>query len=216
MVIKNAHNLPLILVILACPLLAVADTGIGSKARLGAEKLQTIQSISQNILTAKRKDTPNPELEQLRLRIEELRQVVEKFHSGVIDSEVTLAEPNNITMFDGNKDGKLVVRQEKRDIVKKEKQSNEVEAALGKMRTQRAKFEAAATSRPEHKQGHERKLANKLKELENELESALQAPQAEQTEKLTALSKRLKINSGREERKPDDTPTLTTIVRHRQ
>lgn len=182
------------------------------KNRLKPGTVQEIQVIGQNILTAKHGEPPNPEFTLLRQRVEELQQAVEDLSVSSTSLEVTMGESSDISMTDGGKESKASDKYSERDRAKREN----VKGVLGRVRAQRLKYESANDTRGSIKGEIEHRSVSKLKELEDDLDNVLKAPQDVQSAKLEALREHLKIHRRIVDQKQDETPTISTIVRHRQ
>jgi hypothetical protein len=177
-----------------------------------------IQDISQKVLAAKHSETVNPQLQPLKQRFEELRLMLEKLCGANTTAPASLTLTRDITRSsDGNGDQNAEVNRREPEQMDDytENQKQDVGNALARMREQRAKFDAAAEIAPEHRNNQEHKTAAKLKELEDELDDALQGSQLKCTEKLADLKRRFKISTITNEGPLDNTPTISTIVRHR-
>ncbi|MFA7059576.1 MAG: hypothetical protein WC156_02010, partial [Pedobacter sp.] len=88
------HNVLLSLILLLFPLTATAAGRPEPASKsLSPEKIQQIQAIGQAVLNAKASQTPDPEMTQLRQRVEELRKSIEKLRADSISTPmVSLAD----------------------------------------------------------------------------------------------------------------------------
>jgi hypothetical protein len=183
---------------------------------LKPETVQEIQGISQNLLTAKHSETPAPELQQLRQQVDELRTSVRKLDT----STRTTVPAGAITIIDKNviKDQAQPTDKKREHRLTHEKLEQDVHAALKRVRKQRTNVENL--DRDDLKEQHKsplRRVAAKVKELEDVLEQAMTGQPEERAEKLEKLQQRLTVSGNNEQsaREPG-TPTISTIVRHRE
>ena len=191
-----------------------SDTADGNKAGLESGKAETIRTISWNVLAAKHSESSNSELLKLRQNIDELRQEIAKLQ-GLI-SEIYAV--GTLTINDGKNLEKDEQEQEKvrqRGETRKNKEKD-LRITLGQLRQQRVRFEVGTDSAPESRRNHELRVAGKVKELEDELENILNGPSEEHFKKLEVLREKLEIKHSKPSTQLDQTPTISSIVRHRE
>lgn len=155
---------------------------------LEPEKVDQIQVIGKAVLATRRGHPQSPAMAKLRQHVEELRQ-----------------ELINITGAP-NHGGKT-------PLVADSALEYRIHAAMGKLRKQReaVEFETQA-SVAERDHTLERNAAAKVRELEDEVENALQSPAEERGNKLMALRERLKIGPRPVNPGKSKTPGIRTIA----
>lgn len=176
---------------------------------LAPDQVEQIQGIGQSVLSARRGQTPDPDLAALRQHVDNLRRAVEKLHdatmrSGMSDRIRIRGEQAEI--------GEDLARMEA-DNRRAERKSAEDEASwtLVRVRSEREALERQTSANSA--KGHIKGPAAKVKELEDAMEKLLQSPPQERITQMKALQDRLTASE-----RPIDlerTPTLTSITHHR-
>jgi len=186
------------------------------KNSLPPDKIQQIQAISQSILTARRNQPANPEMENLRQRMDELHKAVVKLY----DKSLATGKANALSLENGQSVTPDFKLQQDIQTKKSERAKAEilVSRALGRVRGQRAVVEQkVAESAVGEDHSMERNAAAKVRELEDELDKALQSPPEERAASLHEIKDRLAVKHGPlVETEQEKTPTISTIVRHRE
>ncbi|MGA2151085.1 MAG: hypothetical protein ABSG48_02845 [Geobacteraceae bacterium] len=209
---KLTRHVLLGLLPLLLPALAAADAQTGNNS-LPPETIQKIQTISQTVLTAKRNLPANPELDTLRQKIIALRKAILKLHGLALSTgkATTLSVANGQTL---SPDAAPAQSGEQ----SRAQAGKNVQGALDQVRKQRALLQqkvASAATGEDH--SLERNAAAKTQELEDELDKTLALPPEERATGLQALIDRLEVKHRFQlEENRDKTPTITTIVHHRQ
>ena len=192
-------------------------TDLQSKAsnRLTPDMVQDIQNISQNVLAAKHSETPSPELQPLRQRVEELRKAVQ-----YLLALPSAAAAGNISLMGASTDlsETQLSGDEQKERIKYGKLEQDVFQALEGVRQQRRKTEdSGREDLTEQRRSHMQRVSDKLKGLEDELELALESSPGERERKLDELQRRLVVSGILEQSVKDPgTPTISSIVRHRE
>lgn len=187
------------------PLSEIALTG---KGELTPQTRAVIQGIGQSVLGAKRSYIADPALQAARAELVALRATLDmaapKFGVATLkvqgQASIGAAPDNN---------------------AEQEKVSQKLYAHLGKLRAQRTQLEAHALDEgaDESARSLARGGANKLVELEREIDAAQQANGEERTQRLAHLRERLTPQSQMSLTAPatePHTPTISTIVEHRR
>jgi hypothetical protein len=205
---KPRNVLPSLLLLLFPLVATAAERPEPAGKSLSPEKIQQIQAISQAVLTAKRSEPANPDLETLRQEVEELRKAVVKFHGQVVQPAAPITLRNETVTSEAGQDGRKV----------RAKAESDVRDTLNKVRQHRTalqkKIDEAAAGED---RSRERNAAAKVRELEDELDLTLQGKPEEQAEKLRSLAERLAVKHRPvTEECREKTPTISTIVQHRQ
>jgi hypothetical protein len=211
------HTLLLGLFPLLLPTMAAAveqhDT---SKNSLPPDKIQQIQAISQSILAARRNQPANPEMENLRQRMDELHKAVVKLY----DKSLATGKANALSLGNGQSVTPDIKLQQDIQTKKSERAEAEtvVSQALDRVRSQRAVVEQkVAESAVGEDHSMKRNAAAKVRGLEDELDKALQSPPEERAASLHEIKDRLAVKHGSlVETEQGKTPTIATIVRHRE
>ena len=184
-----------------------APTG---KTELKPETRSAIRGIGQSVLGAKSGYVASPALASARAELEALRTALDmsapKFGAATLSIQGKAATATG-AVYDNK--------------AEQERASQEIRVHLGKLRAERTQLEAHALDRntDESERSIEQNGANKLAELEREIDEAQLLPNGEEREKRMAnLRERLIPQS----RLPvstlaDETPepTISTIVEHR-
>jgi len=203
---KPHYILPCLLLLFPLTVTAAERPEPGNKS-LSPEKIQQIQGISQLVLAAKRSVPANPNLEVMRQRITELRMAVVKLQGPATLSTSPISLQSEGLKQKTAQDGQAV----------RAKAESEVRAAQEKIRSHRTALQQKIDAAAGEDHSQERHVVDKVRDLEDEVDQALQAKSEERGEKLKNLSERLKISVGIQSDQPRDrTPTITTIVQHRQ
>ncbi len=176
------------------------DSKEARKAGLEADKVQKIQAVSQAVLATKRAEPPSEAMENLRQGLADLRQVVMGVHDGVV-------KPGNEAKVPAKGGKSVVTDQIERDV----------RSALKELRKRREAVELDVEESADVRDHTvERNLVVKVQELEGEVEQALQSPVENRAENIHALKDRLEIKRLSPAMPAKETPTMSTIVRHRE
>lgn len=214
----NAIRLIFILV-LSLPTMALSaqkNTGDENRSKRGLkpEQLQTIQAIGRSVLAAKHSQKKNPELKQLRQRVRELRQAVKEFN------HINFSVEQGAVAIDSSDPKAMKSRTATKSRIqpKRHAAQGKLASALTKLRTHRV---AMRDKRGKSAGGRDATLiANamvKCEQLENEVEEFLASAPSEQSVKLKDLQDHLAPSKLLEvSRFQNDTPTISTITRHRK
>jgi hypothetical protein len=166
---------------------------------LDPQTAQKVQAIGRAVLATRHPQPESPAMAALRQKLADLRQAVMEVHPGV----VRLSNEARTTVNDGQSSA----ANEKVDTVR---------AALEGVRQRRAAVELDIQDNAvERDRAVEQNATAKVRELESEVEDALQSPAENRAEKLRALQDRLAIKSLPPTPPGNVTPTISTIVRHR-
>lgn len=186
------------------------------KKSLPPDKIQQIQAISQSVLTAKRNQPYNTEMDNLRQRADELRKAVVKLHmvalrTGKINA-LSLANGQAVTPY-------IKVQQdEQKEISLRAEAETGVRQALDRVHGQRAIVQQkVAQSAAGENHSMELNATAKMQELEDELDKTLKSPSEERAAGLLAIKEHLEVKHlSAVEADKEKTPTISTIVRHRE
>jgi hypothetical protein len=156
-------------------------------------------------------------MQQLRQRLVDLRLSVAKLYA----KSIMPMTSRSITVSDKMAPAPVVstLENDAKLRAEYEQPENVVRGSLDLVRLQRAELEGSGNQeKSDVQRSLELNVIAKVKELEDEVESTLLIPLDERAAKLHVLQERLKISSrwGIETSdKQDRTPTISTIVRHR-
>ncbi len=166
---------------------------------LDPKTAEKVQSIGRAVLATRHAQPESPAMEALRQRLADLRQAVMQVHGGVVRLE------KEAEALGRGYQGSVIAEKERH-----------IHAALEGLRRQRAAVELDIQESAEQRDHTvERNATAKVKELEGEVEDALQGPVESRAEKFLILQDRLAIKRLSPAQPGNETPTISTIVRHR-
>lgn len=188
------------------------DSNGPRKAGLEAEEVQQIQAVGQAVLATRRAEPQSQVMEQLRQRLDDLRQAVAS--PGVrLGKDTVISIQGNAVPSGKTQKGQLQSKGQAALAIA----DKHIRNALEQVRKQRAAVELdIEESVAEKDHTFERNAVAKVQELEDEVEKALQSPVEERKEKLRILQERLEIKHLTPLRPEEVTPTIRTIVRHKE
>lgn len=211
MVMRVLGSLLMLTAVAAHAQTSVPPSEIASSGRteLAPETRAAIQGIGQSVLNAKGRYVPDPALAAARAELEALRTALDlaapKF--GVATLKVQ---------------GQTSTGAAQNNDAEQEKTTQTLREHLGKLHAQRAQLEAHALDEgaDESARSLAQNGANKLVELEREVDEAQQATGDERSQRLARLRERLTPQSRLSPTAPaadeTPTPTVSTIVEHRR
>lgn len=187
-----------------------------AKKGLKAEHLETIQAIGRSVLAAKHSQETDPELEQLRQRVKALRGAVKALHRLDVN-----AGKGTVTIVDPGTQKSKSPRAAPNSLMHQKRQ-----AALENLKTEGAKLRTHRLAMKPLNKKMERPSARrraalaerakiKTQELEKEIEAYFASSPEEQPTKLNQLLEHLAPQHPRRAIRQEETPTLSTITRHR-
>lgn len=192
---------------------AAAESGNKPIKGLAANDLQQIQGIGQAVLMAKRKAPADAEMDNLRQKVETLRDTISLLDDSIIKSKI---KPN--ISLKSNEDSPVSALDDKKGKIETVAAENKVWSALSELRTQRILVKGKVMHNAEKESVVRHQAIAKVEELEIEVENALRLSGDEQTMKFKAFKNRLAIDHSYpvKEKYQGQTPTVSTIVKHRE
>lgn len=163
------------------------------KSALEPEKIERIQVIGRAVLATRQGLPQTPAMKKLQQQVEELRQAIKQDTGApqagkapeMLLKGVNTPAPTAQTAKAPETSPQAVVA---------DKRENRIRTVLDKLRKQRETVEVETQERSvERDHPLERNATAKVRQLEDEVEKALQSPAEERDQKLLALRERLKI-----------------------
>lgn len=183
---------------------------------LSAQQLKHIQFMSRTVLAAKHSRTEDPELAEMRVHIEKLQSSIANYQA----QRLKAAEYTQQALQQGpDKQGIIMPRSEA--IIKgnsdKRAALNDLQTTLGNMRNKRMNVQQTIANSRQGKFRHRLlQTTNKMEQLETELQAILVGSEDHKMQKLDAFRKRLEMRPLNREVPVNDTPTISTLVQHRE
>lgn len=179
---------------------------------LSPQKAEAIQSIGRAVLQAKKSLTPDPEAQELRQSAEALK--------AAIDEDVSISAPPNPAqaVISGTAVPRTTQAQNTGGHTVTD--SSEFRQRLDHFRVQQADVESRMLARAKTKAKLEKRPAYpillQLRQMRDELDQALTAPQEERHQRLAHLKRRLdtKVKAEQQHAPGDQPQGLKTLVRH--
>ena len=206
-----------------CIAVLAADTTAAARAtnkELPPGTIQTIQLIGRSVLAAKHNEIADPNAAQVKTRLQNLGQSLDE----VIKADVkpTPGALRVANSLDQNKtkstaDHEVELREHQQDVDQK---TNTLKQRLSELKAENQHRRQTLSESPEN--GHQpqmRHLLDKSQAISDEVDVALVDKSPERMTKLMRLRDRLTIKSLSEVQPArtvaEDTPTISTITRHR-
>lgn len=234
MFLKNRKTHRQLIIAIMFMILAVppvmAESGQQHTRPLSGQQLQSIQSMSRAVLAAKHSRKEAPELAEMRKQVEELASSISAFRAqrmkaAMLTMEALKKGPDENGVIKADPEAV-----EKLKLAEKASLDN-IHAVIKRVRNKRLAIQQAITQKtitqktitqktiaPSNKGRQRHQLlqaANKLEQLETELQSILSGPEGQKMMKLDKLQQRMKLKSHNPIRPVNDTPTISTLVKHR-
>lgn len=184
------------------------------KEGLEADEVQQIQAVSQAVLKAKKNITPDPDMQTLRQQVTALQQAI-----------VSLADTSSVQVKDSSlpsqTDEKISAGSAPdQQQAKRQERENNLRKVINEVRRQRTLVQFKSQDETGEYASMKSTAAAKLAELENDTDELLNSRPEERAEKISRLKERLSASHLPFVSQPDtaeqDTPTISTIVRHRE
>lgn len=202
--------------VICSPVHAVSptDPGAASRQPLDPATLQQIQSVGQAVLLAKKNQQADPDMVDLKKKVQGLRDVIVSLSGPSLPTPKVSSTSQDAASQNG---GTSTPPPDKGQQTRRQQMDSKLQAALADVQKQASAVERAT---PQNASGLHVSLRRNttawVQKLEAEVESALQSAPVQRAAKLAQLGKRLSRPLVTPTKRGGiKTPTMTTIVHHR-
>jgi superfamily I DNA and RNA helicase len=183
---------------------------------LSAQQLKDIQFMSRTVLAAKHSRKEDPELAEMRAHIEKLQSSIANYQA----QRLKAVEYTQQALRRGyDKQGIIMPQSEAIAKVNSDEQAamNHLQTTLHNMRNNRMNVQKTIANSRQGKFRHRLiQTTNKVEQLETELQAILAGPEEHKMPNLDAFQKRLEMRTLNRTVPVNDTPTISTLVQHRE
>jgi hypothetical protein len=208
------------------PLSTINNPNHVKTKELSPDTIQTIQHIGRSVLDAKHSEVMDPNIVQVKSRLQNLRQnlddVIKVEQTPLYSASTTYNTENQSTSKQSNPQRDIEMRKHEKDV---EQKTSTLKQHLGDIKLDNQQRRQALSDHPENDhQPHMRQLLDKSQSISDEIDTALADKSPERMAKLMQLRERLNVKSLGDMQRDiqpakttaEETPTISTITRHRE